>query len=145
MNSLDTNILIYAVNADCSEHQRAIKTYEMMLASPEKWIISDQVLFEFYRALRSRKILARPLNHQQALHQITVIREKSGVQHCAYEASFWPLIFTDYPPSAHSKTTHIFDRILAVTLKQHGVTHFHTRNTKDFKSFDFEFLINPID
>ena len=47
MNSLDTNLLIYAVNSGCNEHSRAKAVYETMLTSPSDWIISDQVLFEF--------------------------------------------------------------------------------------------------
>lgn len=47
MNSLDTNLLIHAVNSGCAEHPRAKAVYEMMPRQPEEWIISDQVLFEF--------------------------------------------------------------------------------------------------
>jgi len=51
MNSLDTNILVYAVNEDCPEHQKAVAVYTSLLNSPTDWIISDQILFEFYRVM----------------------------------------------------------------------------------------------
>ncbi|XOV70635.1 MAG: PIN domain-containing protein [Verrucomicrobiota bacterium] len=144
MNSLDTNLLIYAVNRGCEEHVQAKKVYEWMLNAPSDWIISDQILFEFYRGLRHPKILERPLNHREALKQITFLREDSGVLHCTYETSFWDNLIHDkkWKPG---KSVHVFDRVLAVTLLKNGVKTFYTRNTKDFKSFEFDQLINPID
>lgn len=144
MNSLDTNILIYAVNRGCDEHERAKEVYQKMLDSPLDWIVSDQVLFEFYRGLRHPKILQRPLNHQQAIEQITFIREDSGVLHCAYETTFWDQVKT-FGSTKNPKAVHIFDRVLAITLLKNGVKQLYTRNTKDFTEFEFETLINPID
>ncbi|MFK7911534.1 MAG: type II toxin-antitoxin system VapC family toxin [Akkermansiaceae bacterium] len=144
MNSLDTNILLYAVNADCPEHTHALAIYQAMLDNPEEWIISDQILFEFYRLLRNPRVLERPLNHPQALNQITYIREHSGVQHCAYETTFWQELFSKQSAPI-TNSLHIFDRILAVTLRNNGVSHFYTRNTKDFSDAGFEQLVNPID
>jgi predicted nucleic acid-binding protein len=145
MNSIDTNILIYAVNSGCTEHESAKKIYQSMLNNPSTWIVSDQVLFEFYRGLRHPKVLARPLNHQQAIQQLIFLREESGVLHCAYETSFWESV-KKYEHDAYDlKPVHIFDRVLAITLLQNGVTTLYTRNTKDFVNFDFEKIINPID
>jgi len=144
MNSVDTNVLIYAVNSGCVEHDKARGVYEMMLESPRDWILSDQVLFEFYRGLRHPRILERPLSHQMALEQILFLREQSGVLHCCYEASFWDLV-TRKDSNARPKAIHIFDKVLAVTLLKNGVNRFYTRNEKDFREFAFEKLINPID
>ncbi|NJM38227.1 MAG: PIN domain-containing protein [Akkermansiaceae bacterium] len=144
MNSLDTNILIYAINSGCEEHPQAKLVYESMLADPNNWIISDQVLFELYRGLRNGRILERPLTHGQALHQIVFLREDAGVLHCSYETSFWKKLTVGFIDTSR-KSTHIFDRTLGITLIQHGVDHFYTRNTKDFTEFGFKKLINPID
>ena len=115
-----------------------------MLLDPDQWLVSDQVLFEFYRALRNGKILSRPLSHREAFHQIQFLREESGVHHCAYETNFWKDLTRDF---AHSnrKSSHLFDRVLAITLRQHGVETFYTRNKNDFESFGFRFFFKPID
>ena len=143
MNSLDTNILVYAVNRGCQEFESAHAIYQKMLDEPAQWIISDQVLYEFYRALRHPKILEKPLSHTQALAQITFLREESGVRHCGYDTSFWDKI-KDFGSHKRPKAIHIFDRILAITLINNGVENLYTRNTKDFKEFNFKNLINPI-
>ena len=144
MKSLDTNILIYAVNQGCSEHDRAKRVYEAMLDEPSQWIVADQVLFEFYRALRNPRILERPLDHAAALHQIRFLREESGILHCGYDTRFWEKVVVPLAASDRS-SAHIFDRILAITLLGNGVTTFHTRNTRDFSEFPFKEIVNPID
>lgn len=145
MNSLDTNILIYAVNSGCEENLHAKRVYQALLDNPSDWIISDQVLFEFYRGLRHPKILQKPLSHSQALEQIVFLREETGVLHCAYETSFWDRV-KDFGSLRHPpKPVHIFDRVLAITLRNHGVVTFYTRNIKDFEEFGFKELVNPID
>jgi len=58
MNSLDTNILVYAANVDCDEHQRANQLVNQALSEPHGWIIAEQVLFEYYKALRHPRILS---------------------------------------------------------------------------------------
>lgn len=144
MKSLDTNILIYAVNQGCAEHEKARQVYEAMLESPEEWLVCDQVLFEFYRALRNPRILERPLDLSAALHQIRFLREESGILHCGYDTRFWKKIVAAMVSSDRA-SSHIFDRILAITLLSNGVTIFHTRNTRDFAEFPFKELVNPID
>ena len=144
MNSLDTNILIYAINTGCAEHLAAKGVYEAMLRQPDQWLLSDQVLFEFYRGLRNSRILERPLTHKQALQQIQFLREDTGVHHCAYQTSFWKPMMAGLADEDR-KSSHIFDRVLAITLLQNGVKTFYTRNYDDFEGFGFKSLINPID
>ncbi|NOY00002.1 MAG: PIN domain-containing protein [Verrucomicrobia bacterium] len=144
MNSLDTNILVYAINVDCSEHEKAKAVYASMLDAPADWILSDQVLFEFYRIMRNPKVISLPLSHAAALDQIVFLREETGVLHCSYETSFWNDFLSDFKKN-EKKSSHIFDRILGVTLLKNKVETFYTRNTKDFTEFGFQTLLNPID
>ena len=144
MNSLDTNILVYAANEDCDEHVKANHLVNDALSAPRDWIIAEQVLFEYYKALRHPKILSKPLTATAAATQIRFLREKSGFMICCYELTFWDdvvgsLSKHDFP----YQRTH--DQILASTLLRNGVKTFHTRNTKDFLGIGFERLVNPID
>lgn len=41
MNSLDTNILIYAANRGAPEHAKALAVVRTMLAHPSEWILAD--------------------------------------------------------------------------------------------------------
>ncbi len=43
MQSLDTNILLYAINRDCAEHEPCRALVASALDSPNDWVIADQV------------------------------------------------------------------------------------------------------
>ena len=144
MNSLDTNILVYAANEDCEEHEKANQLVNEALSSPREWIIAEQVLFEYYKALRHPRILSKPLGAKAAAGQIRFLRETSGFMLCCYELTLWnELVDTLSKRDFPYQRTH--DLILGLTLLRNGVKTFYSRNTKDFIEIGFERLVNPID
>ncbi len=144
MNSLDTSILIYAANSSAPEHTKALALVNGMLANPSEWIIADQVLWEFYKALRHPKILQKPRSAAQAAAQVRFIREQSGVACCACETGHFNDIITQLEnPKFPYQRTH--DTVLATTLRRQGVKVLYTRNIKDFGEAGLPKVINPID
>jgi predicted nucleic acid-binding protein len=144
MNSMDTNILVYAADADASEHKAASGVVGEMLANPNKWVLADQVLFEFYRAVRNSRIFRHPLGSREAALRIRFLQSECGVARCCYDLDQWDAVFSRLAdPGTPAARTH--DIVLGVTLKSHGVNRFYTRNTKDFQEIGFRELINPID
>jgi predicted nucleic acid-binding protein len=144
MNSLDTNILIYAANEDAPEHPMALEVVNAMLAEPDHWVLAGQVLFEFYRAVRNPKILQRPLTASQATARLRFLLEQTGILICNVEAPQFPLLLSQLEKRAFPfQRTH--DAVLATTLLANGVQTFYTRNLKDFQQAGFRTLINPID
>lgn len=144
MKSLDTQILVYALNRDCEEHAKARGALDRLLAEPLEWMLADQVLFELYRCLRHPRILTNPLPPAEASARVRFLAEQSGCRRCGWEHAFWPKVTPhlerdDFP---HRRT---FDLVLGITLRAHGVTEFHTRNTRDFADLGFAHLVNPID
>jgi hypothetical protein len=143
MRSLDTNILFYALNADCPEHSACRSLVEMALASPQDWIVAEQVWFELYRLLRNPLVLSRPLSASETTQEIDWFRSRSGWARCAWE----PYLMDQLKPlwqkdSFPAKRT--FDLVLALTLKAQGVTEFFTRNAKDFHDLGFFAVKNPL-
>ena len=144
MNSLDTNILVYAADEDAAEHKAASAVVDEMLANPGEWIIADQVLFEFYRALRNSRIFRHPLGAQEAALRLQFLQSESGVARCCYDLGQWEGVFSRLAErGTPASRTH--DIVLGITLKSNGVKRFFTRNTKDFHAIGFRELINPID
>jgi predicted nucleic acid-binding protein len=144
MNSLDTNILIYASNQDAPEQVKAQKVVGELLAAPSEWIIADQVLIEFYRALRNPAVLQRPASAPDAWDMLNFYREEAGCQRCSFELQMW------HPLERHLRSRRFeakrtFDAVLAITLISNTVDVFYTRNTKDFRGFGFRSVVNPID
>jgi len=142
-NSLDTNILVYAADEDAEEHADASSVVTEMLSNPADWILADQVLFEFYKALRNPRIFRHPLDAAEAALRVRFLHTESGVARCCYELGDWERVMSHLAnPTTPAGRTH--DIILGATLRANGVKRFYTRNTKDFEKTGFAELLNPI-
>lgn len=142
MNSIDTNILLYAINQDCPEHEAAMRFVRRALEKPSSWIVSDQVWFELYRLLRNPVVLSRPLNASEASATIEWYRHHSGWLSCAWDPELMPKLL---PIWRHPEflARNGFDAVLAVTLRAHGVETLYTRNTRDFRSLGLLEVTDP--
>ncbi|MFM7184467.1 MAG: PIN domain-containing protein [Planctomycetota bacterium] len=144
MKSLDTNILLYAADEDCREHDPAIRLVNEALRSPAEWMLADQVLFEMYAGLRHPGVFAKPLPAAQAARRVAFLRDESGFSFCCHELRSWPMIHAGLSIPAFPRRR-TYDLVLAVTLRANGVTEFYTRNVVDFRDAGFTGLVNPID
>lgn len=143
MKSIDTNILLYASNRDCPEHPAARQLVDSALAEPQQWIVADQVYFELYRLLRSSTVLERPLPAADAARVIEFYRNRSGWSRCAWQMER----FNGLLPHLRGqdlRAAGVFDLVLAATLHDAGVSTLYTRNTRDFASFGWFEVSNPI-
>lgn len=144
MNSIDTNILLYAVNKDCPEHKASMDLIQRALNEPQSWVIADQVWFELYRLLRNPSVLDSPLRPEEASNTIEWYRQKSGWFTCAWE----PDMMRDLLPRLKNPdfpAQNTFDLVLGITLAAHGVEVLYTRNTRDFEALKLFELRNPVD
>jgi len=144
MKCLDTNILLYAADEDCREHDAAIRLVNEALRSPADWILADQVLFEMYAGLRHSAVFAKPLSAKEAARRVAFLRDESGFSCCCYELRLWPTIHAGLSTPAFPRRR-TYDLVLAVTLRTAGVTEFYTRNVVDFRDAGFARVVNPID
>ena len=144
MKSLDTNLLLYAINEDCPEHEACADLVRHALAEPESWIVADQVWFELYRLLRNPAVLTHPLDAPDAAGTVSWYRNKSGWLHCAWECDMMPRLAELWKRESFPARRG-FDLVLAATLSQNGVKQLYTRNTKDFDDFGFFAVTNPLE
>jgi uncharacterized protein len=144
VKSLDTNILIYASNEDAPEHTKAQKVVAKLVAAPNEWVLADQVLIEFYRALRNPAVFQRPATASDAWAMVNFYREEAGCQRCCFELEMWHRLEQHFK-SNRFEAKRTFDAVLAITLIGNAVEVFYTRNTRDFKGFGFRSVINPME
>lgn len=65
MLSIDTNVLLYAQNQDCSEHDAAT-AFLVDCAGRTDVAVCELVLMELYQLLRNPTVMARPLDGPEA-------------------------------------------------------------------------------
>lgn len=146
MLSLDANLLLYAFNTACPEHELA-SGYLKELASDDKLVISEFILCELYVLLRNPAILRDPLSPSEATAVVQSYRRHPR----------WRIV--GYPPNSQhlhdqlwSMTggrtfarRRIFDVRTALTLLAFGVRDYATANVKDFQGLGFRKVWNPLE
>jgi len=143
MRSCDTNILLYALNTDCSEHSAARRYFDSIV-NDNNFAICELVLLELYVLLRSSKVLRTPLSAREASEYCISLRENPAWRLIDYDPRVSDAIWAVCASTKLAGPT-VFDTRLALTLEHHGVKEFATRNVKDFKRFSGLDVFNPID
>ena len=139
--SLDTNLLLYAANPDSPHHAAANR----FVSAPDRpFVICELVLVELYMLLRNPAVLARPMNASAAADFCTTLRANPRWQHVDYEPGVSAPLWA-WARDTRAGFRRIIDARLALTLRHHGVTGFATANVKDFGSFGFDAVWNPLD
>ena len=143
MKSIDTNLLVHALDHSSHLHGKAFPIYERLFSERQSWIIADQTLFELFRALRNPSVFHHPLSVGQATRVVEQIRDQGAAAHCAYDAKLWPQVMDLLRRFPDRKGILVFDATIAVTLHARGVTTFYTRNIKDFRLFGLFDVVDP--
>ena len=139
MVSIDTNLLVFAQNSRCTQHEaaRAFLTHWR----DREIVICELVLIELYLVLRSAAIVSSPLGAAEAAEVCTRYRDNPRwrlVECAPVMGAVWQRV-----GSAGFARRKIIDTRLALTLLHHGVTEVATANTRHFDGFGFSRVWNP--
>jgi len=139
--SVDTNILLYALNPECAEFGPARELLETLKRSTEV-VLCEQVLVELYLLLRNPKVVGHPQTAAGAVAICQAFRSNPRwriVEGGPVMAQVWSLAMAEDFPRRR-----IIDARIALTLQHHGVRRVYTRNRRDFLPFGFDHVIDPI-
>ncbi len=141
MLAFDTNLVVYAANADAPE-QPAAAAFLASLADRRDVGVCELMLVEVYLILRSPRVLRRPLDAARAAAHCQAFRENPNWS--LFDAApVMPAVWTA-AATPQSAARRIIDVRLALTLRHHGVTEFATANVKDFQRLGFARVWNPL-
>ncbi|MEW6363502.1 MAG: TA system VapC family ribonuclease toxin [Acidobacteriota bacterium] len=145
MTSIDSNLLLYAYNADSPWH-RAAFSFISALGQREDVAVSEFVLMELYTLLRNPIVVRRPLSPKDAARVIQEYRRHPrwallgfGPDSAGLHDELWEIAAR--PGFARRR---IYDARVALSLRRQGVTHLATVNVKDFDDFGFSRVWNPL-
>jgi predicted nucleic acid-binding protein len=108
----------------------------------DRVVICDYVLLELYNLLRNPAVMQEPIPAAKAVAIVTRYLKFPAVM----RAENAPIMDEVWKIAARPSIARrrVFDLRLGLTLRHHGVTHFATANTKDFKGLGFERVWNPL-
>jgi toxin-antitoxin system PIN domain toxin len=131
--TIDTNVLLYAANADDDAHLLAHELLERLAGGPDLLYLFWPTIMGFLRIVTHPAVFPRPYPPAQAITAITSLLERPNVRTPSENEGFWGL----YRSTADSQTrgNQIPDAHLAALMRQHGVTTIYTRD-RDFRRYD---------
>jgi uncharacterized protein len=139
--SFDTNILFPALEPSHVNHAQARDFLESIEGKPTA--VCELVLMEIYVLVRNPVLCNRTLNGLSAVKLIQTLRTNPGWRLFDYPGGLMAQVWQASGAAGFARRR-VFDARLAVTLRHYGVTHFATANTKDFASFGFTQVWNPL-
>lgn len=145
MISIDANILLYSYAAASPFHASATRFLEKLSPKGDV-ILSEFVLAEFYLLLRNPVVLENPLDAPAATAVITSYRKHPRWKTCGFPPQSREIHDELWKRAgiANFARRRIYDTRTALSLLAFGVTDFATLNLKDFQSFEFKKVWNPL-
>jgi toxin-antitoxin system PIN domain toxin len=138
---VDTNVLVYAADADARFHGLCRERLERWRVQPSAWYVTWGIVYEFLRVTTHPRVLKMPW---------TVGEAWAFVEALLASSSLGVLVPTERHPEVaaevveelpHLSGNLIHDATTAVLMREHGVQRIYTRDT-DFHRFPF---IEPVD
>lgn len=137
---LDTNILVYAYNAD-SEYYTACRTLlDRSIKDELSACLAPQILFEFFAVVTNPARVTKPITPAVALEEMTKLAESLPV--------ITPLIdvhenVINLMHQLGFGSKHIYDVVLAATMLGNGVVQLYTYDVERFQKIPGIKVLNP--
>jgi len=139
---LDTNILVYANNADSPFHDKSKSIVEKAVRGEIQAAISIQNFVELYAVITDKRRVEHPLSPIKAKELVEFYKDHENIQVIAPSSQTLEILIgliAKHKPNAQS----IFDCLLVATMIDNGIREIYTANTEHFKSFANIKTINP--
>lgn len=140
---VDTNVLVYAADADSPHHARCRSGLEAWRRQPAAWYLTWGIVYEFLRATTHPRVMRYPWSGRQAWQFVSVLLASPGLAVLAptdRHADVAAQVFHEIPALAGNL---VHDAHTAVLMREHGVRRIYTRDA-DFHRFPFLEPIDPL-
>jgi toxin-antitoxin system PIN domain toxin len=141
--AVDTNILVYAADADSQFHVPCRDWLERQRARPDAWYTTWGIIYEFLRVTTHPRVLRRPWSAPAAWEFVTVLLASPGLgilvptqRHSDVAGE----VILELPYLAGNL---LHDAHTAILMREHGIGRICTRDT-DFNRFAFLEVIDPL-
>jgi hypothetical protein len=140
---VDTNILLYAVDADSPDHATCRACLESWRKQSSPWHVTWGVIYEFLRVATHPNVFRKPF---------TLADAWSFVEATLASPSLSPLLPTERHQDITAEVFHeisdirgnlIFDAHTAILMREHGIGTIYTRDTA-FNRFPFLDVVDPV-
>lgn len=143
MITADTNLFIHSADPDSPNHAKARGFFTELESMEAEFVVCELVLVELYMQLRNGAIFVKPYSAREAANYCQAMKVNPLWRCIDYDPKVSSVLWK-WAAETKAGFRQIIDARLALTLRHHGVTQLATANVKDFKSFGFEKVWNPL-
>lgn len=134
MTTVDTNILLYASDADSPRQKPAVELLNRLAAGPDLVTLFWPTLLGFVRISTHSRVFRNPLPLDTAISAVERLLAPPHVRAVGEDESFWS-VFAQVARSADVTANLVPDAHLVSLMRQHGVREIWTGD-RDFRRFD---------
>ena len=137
---IDTNILVYALDADAPQHAASRALLEAARDSSTTLYVTSQILCEFYSIVTNARRVLRPRSSDDALHAISGLLAFLHVLPIpARTVEGWMDLLRRHPVTGGD----VFDLQIVATMQANGIRRIYTFNGDDFRAFAELAVVSP--
>lgn len=140
---VDTNVLVYAADADSQPHAQCRSLLDSWRAGAGAWYTTWPILYELLRVVTHPRVLRNPWSGSEAWGFVEALLASPGLgllvqtdRHPAVARQ----VLDSVPPLAGNL---MHDLHTAVLMREHGIRRIYTRDT-DFHRFPFLEPLDPL-
>jgi toxin-antitoxin system PIN domain toxin len=139
---VDTNVLVYAADADSPFHGACRDWLERQRERPDAWYVTWPILYEFLRVTTHQRVMRHPWSAAAAWDFVATLLASRGLgvlvpteRHAEVAAQ----VISELPQLAGNL---FYDAHTAILMREHGIRRIVTRDT-DFHRFSFLERVDP--
>lgn len=139
---IDTNILLYAINADAPEHTQARDFLQEAIEAPGLWYLSEGICYEFLRVSTHPRVFPEPLKAGQALAFLEALLITDRFEVLSAGPGHWKWLRELIATTGNPVGNLFFDIRTVALMREHGIRQIYTADT-DFFQFSKIAVTNP--
>lgn len=140
---VDTNLLVYAADADSPFNAKAAEWLDKQRSRPDAWFLSWPIVFEFLRVTTHARAMPRPWTLKRSWSFISALLASRGLSVLVAterHSQVASVVFAEVPSLAGNL---LHDAHTAILMREHGIRRICTRDT-DFHRFPFLEVVDPL-
>ena len=140
---VDTNVLVYAADADSPFHTVTRAWLERQRRRSEAWYTTWPILYEFLRVTTHPRVMRQPWSVQKAWEFVSALLDSPGLDVLVSTSRHREVagqVLAELPQLAGNI---LHDTHTAILMREHGIRQICTRDT-DFHRFPFLEVIDPL-
>jgi toxin-antitoxin system PIN domain toxin len=140
---VDTNVLVYAADADAPAHRRCRALMDQWRGQESAWYVTWSILYEFLRVSTHPRVLRQPWTADQGWQFVEALLASPGLGVLVGSERHAAVAHQTIRETPHLAGNLFHDLHTAVLMREHGISRIYTRDT-DFHRFSFLDVQDPL-